>query len=86
MTAHDKIELPQGYAERPFDYSGDLYTEGQMRTIIEDNRNLVAERDTLREALEVMVEMIEMKGFGFHYAMDLARAALDHARRAREGG
>ena len=32
MTTHDiDIELPQGYAERPFDYSGDLYTEGQMR-------------------------------------------------------
>jgi hypothetical protein len=33
------IELPQGYAERPFDYSGDLYTEGQMRAAIEADRN-----------------------------------------------
>lgn len=37
MTTH-KIELPQVYAERPFDYSGDLYTEGQMRAIIEADR------------------------------------------------
>lgn len=75
MNTHD-IELPQGYAERPFDYSGDLYIEGQMRAIVEANRALKTERDTLREALEVMVEMVEMNGFGFHYAMDLARAAL----------
>jgi len=38
MNTHDKIELPQGYAERPFDYSGDLYTEGQMRAAIEADR------------------------------------------------
>lgn len=38
--------------------------------------------DALREALEVMVEMVEMNGFGFHYAMDLARAALAQAPRA----
>ena len=34
MNTHD-IELPQGYAERPFDYWGDLYTEGQVRAAIE---------------------------------------------------
>lgn len=37
MNTHD-IELPQGYAERPFDYSGDLYTEGQVRAIVEADR------------------------------------------------
>lgn len=46
----------------------------------DDVRALRAERDALREALEVMVEMIEMKGFGFHYAMDLARAALGQGK------
>lgn len=30
----------------------------------------------LREALEVMVEMVEMNGFGRAYAMKVARAAL----------
>ena len=75
MSTHD-IKLPQGYAERPFDYSGDLYIEGQVRAIIEANHALLAERDALREALEVMVEMVEMNGFGRAYAMKLARAAL----------
>lgn len=37
---------------------------------------LLAERDALCEALEVMVEMVEMNGFGRAYAMDVARAAL----------
>lgn len=39
-------------------------------------RSLRAERDALREALEVMVEMVEMNGFGRAYAMNVARAAL----------
>lgn len=39
-------------------------------------RALLAERDALREALETMVEMVEMNGFGRAYAMDVARAAL----------
>lgn len=39
-------------------------------------RALLAERDALREALEMMVEMVEMNGFGRDYAMDVARAAL----------
>ncbi|MDX9971922.1 MAG: hypothetical protein RBU21_02920 [FCB group bacterium] len=44
MNTHDMIELPQGYAERPFDYSGDLYTEGQVRAIIAQARaDLIAE-------------------------------------------
>lgn len=37
---------------------------------------LLAEMDALREALEMMVEMVEMNGFGRDYAMDVARAAL----------
>ena len=36
-----EIELPQRYAERPFDYRGDLYSEGQVRAIIEANYALV---------------------------------------------
>src|SRR5690606_28374949 len=39
-------------------------------------RELLADRDALREALEMMVEMVEMNGFGRDYAMDVARAAL----------
>lgn len=37
---------------------------------------LLAERDALREALETMVEMVEMNGFGRAYAMNVASAAL----------
>ena len=37
---------------------------------------LLAEKNALREALEAMVEMVEMNGFGRAYAMDVARAAL----------
>ena len=37
---------------------------------------LEAEHKALREALEAMVEMVEMGGFGKAYAMDLAKAAL----------
>lgn len=56
MSTHD-IELPQGYAERPFDYSGDLYIEGQVRAIVEANRALVsatlqAEIESLRAEVE----------------------------------
>jgi len=39
-------------------------------------RELLAERDALRDALETMVEMVEMNGFVWDYAMDAARAAL----------
>jgi hypothetical protein len=38
---------------------------------------LKAERDRLREALEMMLEMIEMNGFGKAAAIDTARAALE---------
>ena len=52
--SNDDVELPQGYAERPFDYSGDLYIEGQVRAIIKANRALVSELDALRESLEAL--------------------------------
>ena len=55
-----EIELPQGYAERPFDYSGDLYIEGQVRAIIKANRALVSERDALRESLAALKAENEM--------------------------
>ena len=44
-------------------------------------RALLAERDALREALETMVEMVEMNGFGRAYAMNVARAALAQQRK-----
>ena len=53
-------ELPQGYAERPFDYYGDLYIEGQVRAIIKANRALVSERDALRETLTTLKAENEM--------------------------
>src|SRR5690606_21557584 len=37
---------------------------------------LIAENERLKEALEMMVEMVEMNGFGKAAAMDTARAAL----------
>jgi len=43
-------------------------------------RELLAERDALRDALETMVEMVEMNGFVWDYAMDVARAALKEGR------
>lgn len=36
-----------------------------------------ARAERLAEALQTMVEMVEMNGFGRAYAMDVARAALD---------
>src|SRR5690606_26260007 len=59
MSTHD-IELPQGYAERPFDYSGDLYIEGQMRSIIKANRALASERDALAAEIERLAEALRM--------------------------
>jgi len=42
-------------------------------------QELLAERDALRDALETMVEMVKMNGFGRDYAMDVARAAIEAA-------
>lgn len=58
MSTHD-IELPQGYAERPFDYSGDLYIEGQVRAIIEANRALLAENEQLKEEMVALEDEVE---------------------------
>src|SRR5690606_15555583 len=38
----------------------------------------------LAEALELMVEMVEMNGFGRDYAMDVARAALRDQKKESE--
>ena len=37
---------------------------------------LEAEKSEMVVALKTMVEMVEMNGFGKHYALDLARAAI----------
>lgn len=50
--------------------------DAEIRELHAANSALLAERDALREALEMMVEMVEMNGFGRDYAMDVARAAL----------
>jgi hypothetical protein len=44
------------------------------------NARLIAAAPELLEALESMVEMVEMNGFGKAYAMDIARAAIAKAR------
>ena len=49
-------------------------TNAQNIVLKQQNRRLM-------EALECMVEMIEMNGFGKDYAIDLAKAALDAAER-----
>ena len=38
--------------------------------------HLEAEKSEMAIALKTMVEMVEMNGFGKHYALDLARAAI----------
>jgi hypothetical protein len=44
------------------------------------NARLIAAAPELLEALESMVEMVEMNGFGKAYAMDISRAAIAKAR------
>lgn len=54
-----------------------------LRTVLgrtEANARLIAAAPELLEALESMVEMVEMNGFGKAYAMDIARAAIAKAR------
>jgi hypothetical protein len=47
----------------------------------EANALLIAAAPELLEALESMVEMVEMNGFGKAYAMDISRAAIAKARK-----
>lgn len=44
-------------------------------------RALLDERDALREALEMIVKMVETNDFVWDHAMDAARAVLERARR-----
>ena len=46
----------------------------------EANARLIAAAPDLLEALEGMVEMVEMNGFGKAYAMDIALAAIAKAK------
>jgi RNA-binding protein YhbY len=47
---------------------------------LEANERLMKERDELLEALESMVEMVEMNGFGKAYVMYNARVAIAKVR------
>jgi hypothetical protein len=47
---------------------------------MEANARLIAAAPELLEALESMVEMVEMNGFGKAYAMDISRAAIAKAK------
>ena len=44
------------------------------------NARLIAAAPELLEALEAMVEMVEMNGLGKRYALDLAASAIKKAR------
>jgi len=44
------------------------------------NARLIAAAPELLEALEAMVEMVEMNGLGKRYALDLAASAITKAR------
>ena len=46
----------------------------------EDDANLIAAAPKMLEALEAMVEMVEMNGLGKRYALDLAASAIRKAR------
>jgi len=46
----------------------------------EDDANLIAAAPEMLEALEAMVEMVEMNGLGKRYALDLAASAIRKAR------
>jgi len=46
----------------------------------EDDANLIAAAPEMLEALEAMVEMVEMNGLGKRYALDLAASAIKKAR------
>lgn len=48
----------------------------QLNQFADRIETLEAERDALREALEMMLEMSEMGGFGKAAAEDVARTAL----------
>ncbi len=47
---------------------------------IEANASLIAGAPEMLEALEAMVEMVEMNGLGKRYALDLAASAIRKAR------
>lgn len=46
----------------------------------EANASLIAAAPEMLEALEAMVEMVEMNGLGKRYALDLAASAIAKAR------
>jgi hypothetical protein len=46
----------------------------------EDDASLIAAAPEMLEALEAMVEMVEMNGLGKRYALDLAASAIKKAR------
>ena len=49
---------------------------GVIEAALERIEKLEAEKSEMVVALKTMVEMVEMNGFGKHYALDLARAAI----------
>ena len=81
MNTHD-IELPQGYAERPFDYWGELYTEGQVRAAIEaDRKRIKQELEKWYEKMAVEYQKTrdpyyEGKGDAFDIAIQIVEGRL----------
>lgn len=86
MNTHD-IELPQGHTERPFDYWGELYTEGQVRAAIEADRktyNSIGER-TIQQLHDVLLylqnEALKLEAA---YGSNFKKEAAEKARAATE--
>ena len=54
--------------------------EAIARPFCEADAHLIAAAPEMLEALEAMVEMVEMNGLGKRYALDLAASAIRKAR------
>ena len=70
---HDDLDIGDEAAEEIINLRVDVHV---LREMLERYKRDAERCRELREALEMMVEMIEMNGFGRAYAMDVARAAL----------
>ena len=79
------VLLRAGFTQREINTHGQKFhnlfrIEPFLTHEVRDHRVCREQRDELLEALEGMIEMVEMNGFGKAYAMDIARAAITKAR------
>jgi hypothetical protein len=78
------VLLRAGFTQREINTQGQKFhslfrIEPFLTHEVRDHRVCREQRDELLEALEGMIEMVEMNGFGKAYAMDIARAAITKA-------